>query len=81
MPSETYTSGTTPQIHDTRRKLQVKEVIATKAIMVGDISGVTGVYNGNGAPPGDLVPAGAAVYTDLDTGDLYYYNTDTATWL
>lgn len=81
MGSETYASGTTPQINDTRRKLQVKEILATKAIVTGDISGVTGVYSGNGAPAGDLIPSGSALYVDLNNGSLYYWNTDTSEWL
>lgn len=74
-PSESYASGTTPLINDTRRKLQVKEILSTQAVVVGDISGVTGVYSGNGAPGVEVVPTGsAALYTDLVTGDLYHWN-------
>lgn len=75
MPSESYASGTVPQINDTRRKLQVKEILATQAVVVGDISGVTGVFSGNGAPGAEVVPTGAAaLYYDNASGDIYEWN-------
>lgn len=73
-PSETYASGTTPKITDPRRKLQIKEILATKAVSV---SGVTGVYSGNGAPT-DAPSGSAAIYVNLDNGDFWYW--DGAAW-
>lgn len=78
MPAETYGSGIVPQIGDTERMLLVKDVIAVGGITL-TISGVTGVYRGNGAP-GALVPSGsAAVYYSDDTGGIWSWNG--STWI
>lgn len=73
--SESYASGKTPGITDPQRKLLIKAIRAIQDVVVGDISGVTGVYSGSGAPGIEVVPTGsAAIYYDTANNAIYLWN-------
>ncbi len=71
-----FPEGDTPKPQDNPFRSLQKQVSLGAG---GSVSGVTGVYNGNGAPA--IVPSGtAADYTDQLTGDRYYWDPNTSTW-
>lgn len=76
--SENYASGTTPLKTDTIRVLEVKILNALNS----GAGGGGAIMEGAGAPvtnPNNV--NGAAIYVDTSTGDFYYWNTTSQSWL
>lgn len=62
---ETYASGTTPAMGDTKRMLLVKLALSASGLGVQ-------IYSGSGSPVGVVTPTSAvAVYFDTDDGTQY----------
>lgn len=78
--SVNFSSGTTPMPNDTRWVLLVKILQSLNGGAVGG-GGSGAVLQGSGAPssaPSD--PTSPALYTDTDTGTIYYWRVSDQTW-
>lgn len=66
-----FATGTTPYGYHTQRIIEEKILDALNTLTL-DVSGVTGVYSGSGAPAADPGVA-EAIYIDTDTGEQYQW--------
>ena len=69
-------------LNDTQRMLLEKILTAINGITTLTISGITGVYAGNGPPVGAPASgATAALYYDTSTGTIYEWDNATLSWV